>query len=147
MVERYNCLELIYRCGKWQRMGVFLCDCGNVKAVSYWKVKIGRTKSCSCLRRKEAADGKLHCHFCGEFKLPSAFFKDSTSKTGHARSCRDCAKSKCKERVDHLETAYVRQTLRIRKSAILTSEIIELKRLHLEEKRAIRRHEDGTEIH
>lgn len=46
------------------RLAVFMCDCGNRKAINVSDVKKGRTRSCGCLRDElSASRSKKHGHY------------------------------------------------------------------------------------
>lgn len=52
--DRFNKLTFIKFNGKdpiyGDHLGIFKCDCGNTKSIALKNVRLGRTKSCGCLR-------------------------------------------------------------------------------------------------
>ncbi len=60
MTERYNMLELVEvlaRRERGGRVGLWLCDCGNMKELPFGRVRSGKAKSCGCLLFKHGATG------------------------------------------------------------------------------------------
>lgn len=76
-----------------RKLGLFVCDCGNKKLISYKKVSKGLTKSCGCLNKKATLESTIkylynRYKFKAQkkkliFELTLEEFKDLTNSNCH----------------------------------------------------------------
>lgn len=64
------------------------CDCGNMVTPLKGNLLKGCTRSCGCMRRKNAIDSRCAC--CKKVKSHSEFWKDSNSVSGRSSRCIEC---------------------------------------------------------
>lgn len=78
------------------------CDCGGEIRTKKSNITKGFTKSCGCLKRKNAIESR--CCTCGVVKPPSEFWKRSININGLSGSCKSCARTYARQH--ELKTRY-----------------------------------------
>lgn len=134
---------------KDKKTGRLATQCKRCHAVSVGIVNIGQHQKNKSLLES----GKITCSDCKEVKPLSSFTKNKSYHNGYATVCYQCVQNRLRDyRNSHKEKTgvfylkiFARQNYGVKHSDA-TPEILEIAKLHLQAKRALRYYLDGLEF-